>query len=172
MTELFFKLCSKHFEFLIDEFGCRLVGKKSDNFKDELIYRNATTAIKISYEPRESYVFILLCQLVNGKIPDYPVFINRKTKLHQFYLDDLLVLRSPSTRIRKKPFGDTIPPNLDVKQIIQACAADPFTKRDLEHMVKTYAAALRKHGADILRGDFTVFAQLEKIVKKRADKHT
>lgn len=47
MTEPFFKLCSKHFKFLIDEFGCRLMGKKSDNFKDELIYRNATTAVKV-----------------------------------------------------------------------------------------------------------------------------
>ena len=169
MTELFFKLCSKYFQFLINEFGCGIVGKKSDNFKDELVYQNATTAIKISYEPRESYVFILLCQLINGEIPDYPVFINRKTKLNQFYLDDLLVLRSPNTRIRKKPFGDAIPDDLDAKQLIEACAADPFTKRDLEHMVKTYAAGLREHGADILRGDFTIFSTLEKIVRKRAE---
>ena len=170
-SELFFKLCDRYFQFLLEKFGCRVVSRKDNSWRwgYEVTYQNSTTAVKIRYEPADHYVFILLCQLVNGKIPDYPVSIHRKTKLHQFYLDDLLVLRSPGTRIRSKPFGDTIPDDLSAKQIIEACVANPFTKHDLEHMVKTYAAALRKHGADILRGDFTVFAQLEKIVKKRAE---
>ena len=171
MTKLFFKLCSEHVQFLIDEFGCRVVGKKSDNFKDEVIYRNATTAVKVSYEPRERSMFILLCRLVDGNIPQEPIFVRPKTKLYSFYLDDLLALRSPGARIlRRKPFGGITFDDLDAKQIIEACAAaPPFTERDLEHMVKTYATALHKHGADILRGDFSVFTELDRIVKKRAE---
>ena len=173
MKELFFALCDRHFQFLLEEFGCRIVSRKDNSWRwgYEITYKNSTTAVKIRYEPTYRHVFILLCQLVNGKIPDYPVFIKSKTKLNQFYLDDLLVIRSPDAKIlHRKPFGNINFDDLDAKQIIEAvAAAPPFTKRDLGHMVKTYAAALRRHGADVLRGDFTVFAKLEKIVRKRAE---
>ncbi len=167
MTELFFKLCGRHFAFLIEEFGCRVGGKKSDAFEDELIYRNATTAVKIRYEPREKYVFVLLCRLVNGKIPPYPIFVRHEKELTQFYLDDLLTLRSPATIIRKKYHRERFADKEDLHQAIKASLEEPFTEQNLEHMIKTYAAALREHGSDILKGNFTVFAELEKIVRKR-----
>lgn len=167
MTESFFQFCDKYFRFLIEEFGCRIVGKKPDSFGGEVTYRNATTAVNVRYEQREHYVFILLCRLVRGKIPQEPIFVHPKTKLYSFYLDDLFTIRSPDTKIRRKPFGDKIP-DLALKELIQAYTSEPFTERDLEHMIKTYAAGLQRYAADILRGDFAIFPELDKIVKKRA----
>lgn len=148
--EYFFNTCQKEFQYLIDKFNCRVISKSLTNYSSTIIYKNNTTAIEISYEPREEYIFVLLMRLVDGVVPGYPIFIYQETKLHVFYLDDLLGIRNPSLIISRK------------------LAGVPFTNSDIGKMLKRYALALRKYGSDILNGDFIIFSDLEKIVKRRA----
>jgi len=144
MTELFLRVAKKAFRFLIDEFQCRLTSKKSDAWGAELTYQNDTTAVNVRYEPREQFVFVLLCRLINGKMPAYDSF-------DSFGLSDLLTLRAPELKIRKRS------------------APERFTENDLRHMVITFARGVRGHATDILHGDFSIFPELEKIVKRRAE---
>ena len=153
MTKLFFRAAKKSFRFLVDEFQCRVTSEASDAWGDELTYQNSTTAVNIRYEPREKYVFILLCRLVGGKVPEHPGVVHPDTDLNRYGLDDLLKLRAPALKILKKEFGV------------------PFTERNLRTMVETYARGVRNYAADILHGDFSIFPELEKIVKRRAEEY-
>lgn len=144
----FEKCCRRLFQFLVVEFGCDLIANERDNFGVYITYKNATTAIRISFEPREGGIFVLLSRLVGGNVPTYPIFIGPETVINSFYLDDIISLRDPS-----KGMQQTLP-----KEI---------TKTYLEKCLATYADALRQYGADILRGDFGLFRELEKVVKRR-----
>lgn len=149
---MFEKLCYDVFQFLIDEFGFKVVATEWDPFGTEIEYRNQTTSINIRFEPREYRVFVFLSQLVNNRCPEYADAMNG------FYLDDLIELRSPSSRVKQK-FQEAFTP------------ASCFESRaaGLERILWQYATALRQHAIDILTGDFRVFTTLAQIVAKRAE---
>jgi len=144
MNKRFEKLCYDVFQFLIDEFGFKVVVTEWDPFGTEIEYRNQTTSINIRFEPREYRVFVFFSQLVNNRSPEYADAMNG------FYLDDLIELRSPSPRVEQK-------------------FHEAFTPRKLERILWQYATALRQHATDILKGDFRVFTTLAQIVAKRAE---
>ena len=57
----FEKYCRRIFKpVLEDKFGFKIVEVKQTDFSDYLTYQNATTGIKISYEPKEGGIFVLL----------------------------------------------------------------------------------------------------------------
>lgn len=101
-----------------------------------------TTAIAVRFEVRENHVFVIIRRLVDGKVPMYPIFIKHDTVLDLFYLDDLIKLRLPSIKV----------------------GADD----DVEVKIPKYADALQKCATDVLQGDFSVFPELEQVVKNRA----
>ena len=72
-----------------------------------------------------------------------PALMQEKT----YYLDDLLDVRAPEL-LPDPPKGDDTP---DVQK----------------KLLDRYAAALEKHGADVLSGDFTIFPQLAAAVAAR-----
>ncbi|MFN8471515.1 MAG: hypothetical protein U0822_04790 [Anaerolineae bacterium] len=152
MYDEFQELCRTLFQFLEEEYGFRVTEAKGDVFGSYITYRNMATAVMISFEPREGGVFIRLYRLVDGKIPDYPVFIYPDTQLNMFYLDTLLEVRAPSLRVEQDPKEMAKPSLSKLKEVLQQ-----------------YAALLHLYADDILQGDFKVFEELEKIVKKRAE---
>jgi hypothetical protein len=58
-------------------------------------------------------------------------------------------------------------PSIDLEQNF----ADPHrpTVKELETNLRMYAEALKTYAKDILGGDFSSFADLEKVVKRRAN---
>jgi hypothetical protein len=145
----FKKCCLKLFKFLEKEFNCK-VEIEEDNLGVFITYLNKTTAIRVSYEHREDNVSILFSMLIDGKIPKYPIIIKPNTTIYSFYLDDILSFKSipdeDKQRLGKKNIG------IDFFERIQ-----PLAK-----MVKEYTS-------DLILGDFRIFCQLEKMVKKRVD---
>jgi len=141
--ENFEKICKKEFFFLVEEYDFKLKNIKTENFEYNIIYKSERVGITVKLERRENCVFILLHRLLNGKIPDYPIFIKRDTGINTFYFDDLLSLRYPDFHINK-------PDNLEKK-------------------LKKSAYLLSKYADDVLKGDFTIFSDLEKIVKGRVE---
>ncbi|MBK8503664.1 MAG: hypothetical protein IPL46_16510 [Saprospiraceae bacterium] len=66
----------------------------------ELIYLNNTTGVKITYEFREAYIFIMLIKLVDGSLIENPRSIQENNVLYGYGLDDVIGLRNPQALIK------------------------------------------------------------------------
>ena len=138
----------KRLRFLEDNFGFKVIKIERESYGVFIILQNQTTSVRISFEPREGGIFILLSRLVNGKTPMYPIFVEPDTELHSFYLDDLIHLKDP-----KFEFSFRIQRTLSPVQ--------------LELALGEIADALQKYASSVLMGDFEVFTNLEHVVKMR-----
>lgn len=154
--DVFVKLCQEAFRFLEERYGCAAPLSTTDRYGSYVTYRQPTIAIRISLEPREGGVFIRFYRLIDGKMPDYPVFIEQNQRLHIFYLDDLVKLRAPMETIIRSPF--------------ELFNSDGLNVPLLRAILVQYAALLEKNASDVLHGNLTVFDSLEDIVKERAKK--
>jgi hypothetical protein len=146
--ENFSKRCRELFIFLENEYQCT-VSEEQTPFRSAVTYINETTSVRISFEPREGGLFVLLSRLRNGEIPPYPIFIKPQTQINSFYLDDILSLRAPEKIGEYK------------KQLEEG-------KTAMAEQLHFYASMLRRYTKDILQGDFSIYADMEQIVKKRA----
>jgi hypothetical protein len=135
--------CEKAFGFLVDEFHCRLVPDWFSEYRAARVYQNDTTAVLISLELDYPGLFVMFLKLVDGKIP-------KESFNRGFYLTDLVALRAPDYHYA-----------YNVKEL--------WDPKKVKEIVFTYAFLTKKHAADILRGDFRVFKDLEKIIRERAE---
>lgn len=136
------------FSFLKKDFGFREVSSESDNWDYHILFCNSTTGVRISYETRENDVFVMLIRLMDGKLPEYPIFIDDNTSISYFDLQDLLSIRDPN-------YEDDNPEATEINS-------------EIEISLKKMAEGLKAWARDILMGDFTIFSDLEKIVRNRA----
>ena len=151
MTTLYdnkLELIRKSFSFLVDDFGCKERSSKLDNWGVQTTFCNSTTGVRVSYEPREGGYFVLLMRLVNGEVPEHPIDIDDDTVINRYYLEDLLSIREVD----------------HIKKQFQRIT----TKQRDEDTINELANCLKITAEDVLRGDFSVFYELEKIVKDRA----
>lgn len=137
--------------FLEEEFDFKTPKRQRMHLSSSLTYQNDTTAVEVSLEPLDGGVFVLLSRLVNGKIPEYPIFVTREMTLHSYYLDDLVGLKRPATPVRE-------------------ANEDASDAREVKKALAQSAAQLRELGCDILKGDFAVFDKLDRVVKARLPK--
>lgn len=144
-------LCRKIFNFLEKDFGCRLDSVVRDSYGAYLAYRNSTTGVKISFTPGDGDVLIYLIKLIDGVMPVYPVTITLKDSVYYFELDEVISIKNPTLQILN-PSTDEM-----IKKI-----------STLKEILLQQAEYLKKYAADILKGNFSIFPELEKIVKKRA----
>lgn len=154
----FEKIVTNEFKFLESNFEFTLFKSREEDWGYEIVYLNKTTGIKITYENRESYLFILLYQLVDGKLIENPRNIREDTVLHGYALDDIVNLHDSSALI-----GPTYKHPIDSKY------------HDKEHGMSYYAYAyannLETYAKDVLKGDFTIFRELDRVVKERVRKY-
>jgi hypothetical protein len=134
--------CRREFRFLESEFGFSPPVLEQDRYRELVLYRNATTFVRITNEPREGGIFVLIGRLVDGNVPPYPASIRPETRLHMFYLPDFKPLRSE---------GET------------PVAGDGPKRSELARC----AEETKKYAADVLRGDFSIFPMLDRQVKAR-----
>jgi hypothetical protein len=142
LQAIFVQNCLNKFEYL-STYGFELAGNTRDNYGSEVTYKNRTTGVKVSYEVRENEIFVYLIRLINGEIPEY-----LDAPSCWFYLDNLVKLRSPATNVPRKKGSDWL------------------TLDDIDRILSAYADLLRKYGEDVLRGDFSVFSELERQVAR------
>lgn len=142
LHRVFTQKCLDKFRYLA-AYGCELTSIEDDRYLVEITYKNQTTGIKVSFELRENQIFVYLIRLINGEIPAYLDAPSR-----WFYLDNLVKLRSPSTTLPRKEFGDWLTPD------------------DIDDILTAYASALKKYGEDVLRGDFSVFTELAQQIDR------
>ncbi len=142
----FLELYEKHFRFL-EDYGFKTISNKEDSLGKFLFSKNRTTAIEISLEPMEGGVFVRLIQLINGKVPEYPMSLDSKTAEYSVDLDWYLRYKS-LTPINRPSMDDIVKLNI------------------LEKVLSKYARVIEKHCKNILEGDFGEFKDILQYIKK------
>ena len=137
----------REFGYLRTEFACEIVDRSDENWwETSVTYQNTTTAVKVAFSEEADRVEVDLIRLVDGARPPTVVFVSETPKLHEFGLGNLLMIRAPELwNEMRKQNGLT-----DDAVAIQLTAA---------------AKALREFGADVLRGDFVSFDEMEARVR-------
>ena len=154
----FEKIVKKEFKFLESKFACTLYKSSKEDWGYEMIYINKTTGVKIIHEFRESDIFILLYQLVDGELIEDARNIKDDTVILSHGLDDIVNIRNSSALIRPT-----------YKYAVDSKYHDK--DHGMSYYVADYAKNLEKYANDVLMGDFTIFPTLDKIVKERAKKY-
>ena len=146
--EEFTKETIKSFDFLTKKFNFRIKSQKSDNQIYRVIYQNETTAVKVFFEEREQWIFVDLYRLINGKIKENPIIICNDGELNEFDLQNILIIRDfAKRRIFRNLYSNK--------------------KKNFKKILQLLSKALKENAQDVLKGDFSIFPELEKIVKSR-----
>ena len=136
-----------HFGYLRTEFGCEIVDRSDESWwETSVTYQNTTTAVKVACSEEFDRVETDIIRLVKGARPPYPAFVSATPKLHQFGLGNLLMIRAPELWSEMKE---------------QKGQSDDATATQLASAAK----ALREFAADVLRGDFSSFDEMEARVR-------
>lgn len=149
----FIEICEREFKFLVKEFGFKKTKTKTDTDTFRIQYENSTTTVEAGVEWREQYFYVVIGRRDRKKTKAKDRMPRPEDELVSFNLEDLLTLRVPGYIVSSGYF------------------AQKLTRKDVERIMGKYAQALRKHAADVLQGDFTIFPELEKIVRKRMKDH-
>lgn len=149
IVNTFYAVVDDRFQFLIDQFGCGKEKKEPGGGIYNVLYLNATTGVEIGLEWREQYIYVELIRLIDGRVRENPIIITPDSELTVFNLEDLLTIRAPKHKLS----------NRYVRQ--------PLSVQQVEYIVTDYAFVLREYAADVLRGDFGVFTEMETLVKSR-----
>ena len=170
----FFEVCKIKFDPIIKKFNFTIVKQIDEDWGYKLFMQNDTTGIEIYYEFRDMIVLIKLYRLINGAIQEQKGEIRPDTVLNSFDINDLLEIRSPSSKV---PSQETIE-GLD--NIIKKMVSGKKVKLDeypqeiqdgglsIDNILSKHVKHLEKHAKDILEGDFKILNKIDKIVKKRA----
>jgi hypothetical protein len=141
-----------YFGYLETDYGFRVTQvDASSPWRIRMIYQTATTAIYVDCNFEFLRVEVSLVRLLDGELPPYPVFIRRNTTMHEFMLDSLLHIRAQHL----------LPEIWDLQGL---------GEEKIKQSLKLFGQALNDYAADILRGDFSIFATLEDATKKRVQK--
>ena len=146
----FYNTCEKHYSFLCDKYMMERVSTAAADWGYEACFKNEKVGVILSFEMRDFYLFAKLVELQNGEVPRHPGEITPATLLYSFDLDDLVTLRSKKDLI----------PQFEPNTIFDLSLFNQIFAKQAENM--------KRHAGDVLAGNFSVFSELETIVKKRA----
>ncbi len=139
------------FVFLIDEYGYRLMTDKSTRDGCRLVYIGGLTAVTVLYESRSAYVNVLLHRLINGNIEFDQWPYVKEVLLNNIGLD-FIVKYIDESRLAK-PLYDA--------------ESEYYGKQDaFMLMLLKVADNLRTFGNDVLKGDFSIFKNIDAFVKQ------
>jgi len=142
--------CEKELAFLKTDYAFKFARGRKESWGCRITAKNETTGVIVTHERRERSVFVDVCRLVDGELPPGPGEMTPNTVLHTYDLEDLVSLRAPE--------GEEL-------QLQDPGQGDASAS---EHGLARAAADLDKYARDVLGGDFSVFEELDKIVKARA----
>jgi hypothetical protein len=154
LNEFFLKEVKAQFRFLERDYFFKFHESIINTLSITIIYQNNTTAVSITLDQEFGMIFVDLIRLINNKISELPSEISKYTELNEFDFEDLLSIRNPKIKIEK--------PSLDDLVFL------PGWEKVVSRILHQYAINLKKYCDDVLKGDFYIFKELDKIVKKRA----
>jgi hypothetical protein len=138
---LFRREARKAFAFLESEFAFA-APTSSSGIVENLVFLNDTTGVVLSSD--RDGLSVRFARLIDGKLPKVPLYVSEVGDMHWFYLEDLIDLKVPGDSAQVKPTAA-------VKSWLRG------------------AAVLTRRLADrVLKGDFSEFPALAKLVRERA----
>lgn len=150
-SKAFFKVILTEFDFLINRYGFKLHKAEEDSFGLYVYYKKNVVGISVSLVPRDGGVFVDIYRLINMEFKDNPINITKNSKINKFDFESVLAMRDHVLNIDR--------PNLD--DLV-------FNKRHIkvfQNVVRQFAAALKKHGKDILNEDLSILSKVEQQIK-------
>lgn len=143
-------ICGKRFAFLTNERGLQCIEDRIEDWGFEKCYKGDQVGVILCFEMREFYLFVKVCRLIEGEFPKSVGEIRPDSDLNSFDLDDVVTLRAREALILRY---------------------DRETRLDSElfkRVIGKQAENLGLYADDILNGDFSLFVELEGVVKSRA----
>jgi hypothetical protein len=138
------------FEKLATEFGLQQAAEEVTSYWEIVVYQNTTSAVRLYWEVRGA-LMVQLFRLRGGVTPLHRGVDERAADPDNGYdVRDLL-----SLRVRDQDRLRELHSRLDV---------------DGAEALELYADLLSRYAADVLRGDFSVFAELAGVVADRRRK--
>lgn len=135
-----------HFDFLLGS-GFTLTDVTAQGWWSLTVtYRSAAAGVEVSRSVEYNRVDMSLLRLVEGELPEYPVFVVDSVPLNTFHGDWLLRLRGKSSNQPKFGLADS----------------------EIDDQLVFWADALRELAPEFLDGDLTVLDQLEQLVREHA----
>ena len=121
----------------------------STNWEISVTYARDPSAVVVRYSVEFDRVEVELIRLVNGKVPNVPIFVHAETPINRALLDDLLILKAPSEADELKTLSG-------------------LSKASVERSLRFHAQAVRRYASEFLEGDTEVFADFDRLIKARA----
>lgn len=118
----------------------------------EVVFANQTTGLAVTVDWAEFRPFFRIFDVQSGPLPRGPLFYEPDCTPVLFDVDDLLVVRHVSPSPVGKMFANQ-------------------EHEAITRLVGEYARVLEDNAADVLGGDLTVFAELEKLIQARTLAH-
>jgi hypothetical protein len=147
-------VAKEQFSFLQSEFEFNLLRFNKEDWGYELLYTNDTTGVKITYEYQAAYIFITVYRLIDGEFRENPRKMMEETILNGYGLDDIISVQNTEALIK---------PAYEYGENSEYYDED----KGLTLYTSAFAKNLKTYGGKLLQGDFTIFSEADKIVKKR-----
>jgi hypothetical protein len=142
----------RHFGFLA-RYGFALTDIDASTWwQVQVTYRSPQSAVAVIRSVEFQRVEVQLMRLVDGELPEYPIFVVDSVPVNTFYADDLLGLR------------------LDGADGVLA-SQHGLGPQEVEAQLAFWSEVLRDYGGDLLAGDLSVLDELEQTVRDRARQH-
>lgn len=143
----------RHFAYLRTTYGFRITSADASSvWVTRVVYQTDAAAVRVDGSLEFQRVELSVMRLVDGRLPEYPVFILPDTVINETVFDNILQIRSPQLLDQLHELH-----GLDDEHIEQSLA---FLARTLEEIAP-----------DFLTGDFALFGAVDALIKERVKAH-
>jgi hypothetical protein len=142
-----------HFSFLETTYGFHFASVDGSSWWQTTVrYDSPPLAVRIDKSVEFERVEVWLIRLVDGQLPEYPIFVNPDTPIDYVILDRVLQNRAPQETERL----------LELKGL-----SDEQVERSLVFL----SEMLRTYCDDVLRGDFAIFEVIAEQIHQETREH-
>ncbi len=157
MENNFLSSIKEPFEFLVLEYNYELIEFDHSEWHVHLFYKNELVGVEIDFQRKEYSLAVFLNELRSGEILDkpHPHKIKDGAEISYSTLDLILDIRNQEAKIKPGYLY------FEEHQI-------PETGDFFMHYAEAHAKNLRIYANDVLKGNFSIFAETEREIKRRA----
>ena len=146
-------IVSPHFSFLEERFHWSLTAADDSSYWETTVtYSRDPAAVVVRYSVEFNRAEVELVRMVDGQIPQVPIFVHPDTRIDRCDLDNLLLLKAPSV--------------VETLRKLQGLDADTLHKA-----LAIEADALERYALDFLWLDLSIFEELDLLIKSRVAKN-
>ncbi len=142
-----------HFGYLETEYDFHFVSVDGSNWWGTFVYYQSPL-LQLQFDRSVEFdsVEIQLARLIDGRVPQYPIFVNPDTPINHIYLNQVLSERAP-------------------EESEKLLAMRGLSDEQVERSLACQSEVLRTYCDDILRGEFAIYDVIAERLHENARKH-